>query len=154
MLTTGYRWQICLPLRTRLVRVLCKIPGILAPPLLWGSFGERPGSLLFCPDCGTLLDLPLGDEANVRCDQCGHLEPASCVSHLKPPHLRLTSDFCTAYENSKITTYSHPDAFPSSLRQKRKTRTKVHEGSDALLKVTTCNLFRAEFTNILRLPGH
>lgn len=57
-------------------------------------------------------------------------------SRLQSPYLRLTSDFVTAYENSKITTYSHPDAFPSSLRQKRKTRTKVHEGSDALLKVT------------------
>ena len=57
----------------------------------------------------------------------------------------LKSHLCTAYENSKITTYSHPDAFPSSLRQKRKTRTKVHEGSDALLKVTACDLFQAEF---------
>lgn len=49
----------------------------------------------------------------------------------------FSSDFCTAYENSKITTHSHPDAFPSSLRQLRKTTTKIHEGSDALLKVTT-----------------
>jgi len=85
------------------------------------TLAHKIGSLLFCPDCGTLLDLPFGDEADVRCDQCGHVEPAS------------------SYENSKITTHSHPDAFPSSLRQLRKTKTKVHEGSDTLLKVTeTC----------------
>lgn len=40
-----------------------------------------------------------------------------------------------AYENIEITTRSHPDAFPSALRQKRKTQTKTHEGSDAQLKV-------------------
>jgi hypothetical protein len=66
----------------------------------------------------------------------------------------FTFDICTAYENSKITTYSHPDAFPSSLRQRRKTRTKVHEGSDALLKVTAFSLLQAEFMNIRRWPGH
>ncbi|KAI0271736.1 DNA-directed RNA polymerase I kDa polypeptide [Gloeopeniophorella convolvens] len=85
------------------------------------ALAHKIGSLLFCPDCGTLLDLPHGDEPDVTCEQCGHVEPAS------------------SYENSEITTHSHPDAFPSSLRQKRKTQTKAHEGSDALLKVTeTC----------------
>jgi LSD1 subclass zinc finger protein len=39
------------------------------------------GSLLFCPDCGTLLDLPEGQAVHVKCEQCGHLEPASCVKH-------------------------------------------------------------------------
>lgn len=37
-------------------------------------------------------------------------------------------DFITAYENIEIITRSHPDAFPSSLRQKRKTQTKIHQG--------------------------
>jgi hypothetical protein len=41
----------------------------------------------------------------------------------------------TAYENIEITTRSHPEAFPSALRQKRKTQTKVHEADAALLKV-------------------
>lgn len=41
-----------------------------------------------------------------------------------------------AYENIEIVTRSHPDAFPSPLRQKGKTQTKVHEADDALLKVT------------------
>lgn len=41
----------------------------------------------------------------------------------------------TAYENIEITTRSHPDAFPSALRQKRKTQTKTHEATEGLLKV-------------------
>ena len=36
------------------------------------------GSLLFCPDCGTLLSLPRDGESIVTCEQCGHEEPASC----------------------------------------------------------------------------
>ncbi|TFK47913.1 DNA-directed RNA polymerase I kDa polypeptide [Heliocybe sulcata] len=79
---------------------------------------EKIGSLLFCPDCGTLLNLPRDDETQVLCEQCGHEEPAS------------------SYENIVITTRSHPDAFPSALRQRGKTQTKVHEGDEALLRVT------------------
>ncbi|KAE9397837.1 hypothetical protein BT96DRAFT_966112 [Gymnopus androsaceus JB14] len=73
---------------------------------------QKIGSLLFCPTCGTLLDLPKDSEPNVVCEQCGHEEPA------------------TSYENIRITTRSHPDAFPSALRQKRKTQTKTHSDSD------------------------
>ncbi|KIY61746.1 hypothetical protein CYLTODRAFT_427368 [Cylindrobasidium torrendii FP15055 ss-10] len=73
---------------------------------------EQIGSLLFCPICGTLLDLPKDSEMTITCDQCGHDEPAS------------------SYENIKIRTQTHPDAFPSALRQKRKTQTKSHEGAD------------------------
>ncbi|KAI0344174.1 DNA-directed RNA polymerase I kDa polypeptide [Trametopsis cervina] len=79
---------------------------------------EKIGSLLFCPDCGTLLDLPRDDQNEVLCEQCGHAEPAS------------------SYENIEIITRSHPDAFPSALRQKSKTQTKTHNSEDALLKVT------------------
>ncbi|KAJ9113588.1 hypothetical protein QFC20_001940 [Naganishia adeliensis] len=60
----------------------------------------RIGSLLFCPACGTLLDLP-GDSDEIVCDGCARREPAS------------------SYENLNTKTYSHPAAFPSSLRQKR-----------------------------------
>ncbi|KAH7107257.1 hypothetical protein BKA62DRAFT_610789, partial [Auriculariales sp. MPI-PUGE-AT-0066] len=74
------------------------------------------GSLLFCPHCGTLLDLPRPNEDTVTCDQCGHIEPSS------------------SYDNIKITTRSHPDAFPSELRQKRKTQTHS-SGGEALLRV-------------------
>jgi len=35
-----------------------------------------------------------------------------------------------AYDNIVITTRSHPDAFPSALRQKRKTQTKQHDKGD------------------------
>ncbi|KAJ7596264.1 DNA-directed RNA polymerase I kDa polypeptide [Mycena floridula] len=73
---------------------------------------HKIGSLLFCPDCGTLLDLPTDGEQTVLCEQCGHIEPAS------------------SYENIEITTRSQPDAFPSALRQKRKTQTKIHEHGD------------------------
>ncbi|KAG7571120.1 hypothetical protein FFLO_00945 [Filobasidium floriforme] len=61
---------------------------------------DRIGSLLFCPACGTLLSLP-GDMDEIACEQCGRREPAS------------------SYENLDVKTYSHPNAFPSSLRQKR-----------------------------------
>ncbi|KAI0717503.1 DNA-directed RNA polymerase I kDa polypeptide [Lentinus tigrinus ALCF2SS1-7] len=79
---------------------------------------DKIGSLLFCPDCGTLLNLPQDGEFEVTCEQCGHVEPAS------------------SYENIEIVTRSHPEAFPSALRQKRKTQTKVHAANEDLLKVT------------------
>ncbi|CAL1696867.1 unnamed protein product [Somion occarium] len=80
---------------------------------------HKIGALLFCPDCGTLLNLPADNETEVKCEQCGRKEPAS------------------SYEDIEIITRSHPDAFPSALAQKRKTQTKVHEGEDLnLLKVT------------------
>ncbi len=43
------------------------------------SKAHRIGSLLFCPSCGTLLDLP-GDKDEIACEQCGRKEPASCES--------------------------------------------------------------------------
>ncbi|KAF8633178.1 hypothetical protein AX15_001477 [Amanita polypyramis BW_CC] len=73
---------------------------------------HKIGSLLFCPSCGTLLALPKDGEAVVTCEQCNHEEPTS------------------SYENIEITTRSHPDAFPSALRQKRKTQTKKHDKRD------------------------
>lgn len=42
---------------------------------------------------------------------------------------------CTAYENITVVTRSHPDAFPSALRQKGKTQTKEHDSEAALLLV-------------------
>ncbi|KAI0761157.1 DNA-directed RNA polymerase I kDa polypeptide [Trametes elegans] len=79
---------------------------------------DKIGSLLFCPDCGTLLNLPQDGQFQVECEQCAHVEPAS------------------SYENIEIVTKSHPDAFPSALQQKRKTQTKVHAANEDLLKVT------------------
>lgn len=42
------------------------------------SLTRSQGSLLFCPNCGTLLDLPRDGEDVVTCDQCEHVEPATC----------------------------------------------------------------------------
>ncbi|KAG1814405.1 DNA-directed RNA polymerase I kDa polypeptide [Suillus subaureus] len=74
------------------------------------TLAHKIGSLIFCPHCGTLLSPPKDDEKTVICEQCSYEEPAS------------------SYENIEITTRSHPEAFPSALRQKRKTQTKVHQG--------------------------
>ncbi|KAF8523774.1 hypothetical protein BU17DRAFT_43613, partial [Hysterangium stoloniferum] len=75
------------------------------------------GSLLFCPSCGSLLDLPKDGEDAVTCEQCKYVEPA------------------TSFDNIEITTRSHPDAFPSALRQARKTQTKNLDSLDALERV-------------------
>ncbi|KAH9487200.1 DNA-directed RNA polymerase I subunit RPA12 [Psilocybe cubensis] len=76
------------------------------------SRAHKIGSLLFCPNCGTLLSLPRDGEKIVTCEQCSYEEPAS------------------SYENVIITTKSDPEAFPSALRQKRKTQTKHHDTGD------------------------
>ena len=59
-----------------------KIGEKIRPTLkLWTVFLNHliTGSLLFCPDCGTLLDLPKGDQEAVKCEQCDHHEPISCT---------------------------------------------------------------------------
>lgn len=48
------------------------------------SRAHRIGSLLFCPACGTLLDLPKDDSDEIACNQCGRIEPASCECSSKP----------------------------------------------------------------------
>lgn len=67
---------------------------------------------------------------------------ASSVNVLNLPHVRapimkltLMMMIVLAFENIEITTRSHPDAFPSPLRQARKTQTKKLHGSEALQKV-------------------
>ncbi|KAG9014772.1 DNA-directed RNA polymerase I core subunit rpa12 [Tulasnella sp. JGI-2019a] len=74
------------------------------------SKAHRVGSLLFCPDCASLLDTP-SDKDHVTCSQCGRVEPAS------------------SFENIEVVTRSHPDAFPSALRDARKIQTTQHESS-------------------------
>ncbi|GAB1523853.1 DNA-directed RNA polymerase I core subunit rpa12 [Rhizoctonia solani] len=88
------------------------MPAKVEPPR-----AHRIVSLLFCPTCGTLLDLPGEDAPHVKCEQCGHLEPAS------------------SYENHQVETRSRPDAFPSVLQLKRTTQTKEH--LDANVKTKT-----------------
>lgn len=45
------------------------------------SRAKRVGALLFCPACGTLLDLPRDDQDEINCHQCNRKEPASCESN-------------------------------------------------------------------------
>ncbi|QRV76892.1 transcription elongation factor S-II [Ceratobasidium sp. AG-Ba] len=97
---------------------------------------DRIGSLLFCPTCGTLLNLPGEDDVNVKCEQCGHLEPSSCKSgftYFRIVGCRLTG--IVAYEGFEVETRSRPDAFPSVLQLKRTTQTKEH--IDANVKTKT-----------------
>ena len=78
------------------------------------------GSLVFCTDCGNLLDGSTGDEkAILICDICG------------------TRNKDTA--STSITTKSKPNAFPSALRQKRsdvQTLTEDDVRKDALIDQT------------------
>jgi hypothetical protein len=97
------------------------------------------GSLLFCPSCGTLLDLPKDGEDTVTCEQCGHGEPASCTQtsslYKFLAKYIIFKFFWAAYDNIEITTRSHPDAFPSPLRQAKKTQTKRLESHEFMERV-------------------
>lgn len=65
------------------------------------------------------------------------------VSDPSPLYL-LNLNGISAYEDIEITTRSHPDAFPSALRQKRKTQTKHHETGDqgTLVRIWTARVRR------------
>lgn len=81
------------------------------------------------------------------------LRAVSCTRHSRV----FEVDKEIAYENIEIITRSHPDAFPSALRQKGKTQTKVHDTEDALVKVTEkcpeCGHMEAYFKELqVRLP--
>ncbi|CAG7847360.1 DNA-directed RNA polymerase subunit {ECO:0000256/PIRNR:PIRNR005586} [Serendipita indica DSM 11827] len=70
---------------------------------------KKIGSLLFCPECGTLLDYPEPQAVSVKCEQCGYIEPAS------------------SYDDIKVVTQLREDAFPSELKQRRKMQTRFQE---------------------------
>ncbi|CAG8961668.1 hypothetical protein HYALB_00007704 [Hymenoscyphus albidus] len=75
------------------------------------------GSLVFCTDCGNLLDSSTGNKNNVlKCDCCGAENPD------------------TASKTS--ITKTNPASFPSLLRQQRSVIQKV-ERSDMENKATT-----------------
>jgi hypothetical protein len=134
---------------------------------LLGKLNRRhvsAGSLLFCPDCGTLLSLPRDGETVVICEQCSYEEPASCEfveSLVSTIEALITGCPCSslvlplfscilnvlAYENVSITTRSDPEAFPSALRQKRKTQTKHHDTGDQGTLVRCRTVVRCFETN-------
>ncbi|CAD6964600.1 unnamed protein product [Tilletia controversa] len=64
------------------------------------AVGDKFGSLLFCSRCGSLLDVP-GNEDIIKCSACKGSQDAGI------------------YDDMTIQTKSHPDAFPSVLRQNR-----------------------------------
>ncbi|KZO99648.1 DNA-directed RNA polymerase, partial [Calocera viscosa TUFC12733] len=79
------------------------------------------GTLLFCPECGTLLSLPQDDNSTyVECEQCKYREPAS------------------SYENLEVTTISTLESIPSPLRLKRTTRTRAHVGGESNEECPKC----------------
>ncbi|KAI9015099.1 transcription factor S-II-domain-containing protein [Gaertneriomyces semiglobifer] len=55
---------------------------------------KQEHSLVFCPDCGSLLDPPAGAEENVACEVCGGVV------------------FASAFESVEVVTRSRPGAFP------------------------------------------
>lgn len=111
------------------------------------------GSLLFCPVCSTLLDLP-GDKDIIVCEQCHHEEPAQCPSPALPSSIAsrfllltlnrnasLLLTRLTAYENLGVKTYSNPSAFPSALKAKRALVVKAEdEDQESALPVVRSRL--------------
>ncbi|EGF96895.1 uncharacterized protein MELLADRAFT_54373 [Melampsora larici-populina 98AG31] len=78
---------------------------------------NRIGSLVFCLDCGNLLNVP-GSEDYLSCDQCGKME----LSNRQSKSLIHISTYLSKQkiqEGLEIITRSQSNAFPSSLRQKR-----------------------------------
>ncbi|KAI8582392.1 hypothetical protein K450DRAFT_226971 [Umbelopsis ramanniana AG] len=57
------------------------------------------GSLIFCPECGNLLDIPGGDDDLIVCNQCSYAQ--------------------SNYEAMEIVTTSSENAFQSPLKSKR-----------------------------------
>ena len=78
------------------------------------------GSLVFCTDCGNLLDGSSGDEkATLTCDVCG-AENIGRSCRERGDVKGLTTHLQLIDTSSKtITTKSKPTAFPSALRSKR-----------------------------------
>lgn len=69
------------------------------------------GSLIFCNDCGNLIDKAEGDENTLQCKLCYRSYP---MSH---------------YANLKVVTQTPEDAFMSTLKMKRSVvKTSIKEG--------------------------
>ncbi|KAL3418500.1 DNA-directed RNA polymerase I subunit RPA12 [Phlyctema vagabunda] len=86
------------------------------------------GSLVFCTDCGNLLDVSTGNKNSILvCDCCGaeNKDTASMT----------------------ITTTTKPASFPSALRQKRSAVQQVEESdrqNEAVIAVTCSECGRKE----------
>lgn len=78
------------------------------------------GSLVFCTDCGNLLDGSSGDDkAILECDVCGTGNQGITPAVNVPTSSYLCADAAPVdTSTSAITTRSKPTAFPSALRSK------------------------------------
>lgn len=88
--------QVASSKRERYVGQACASDWCVHVCLIFGSKIDSwwtTGSLLFCPDCGTLLNFPEDGKPDIPCEQCGHLEPASCKQFQCIPKV-LTFIFC------------------------------------------------------------
>ncbi|KAG2226064.1 hypothetical protein INT45_011681, partial [Circinella minor] len=75
------------------------------------------GSLLFCPECGNLLDMPGADDDILLCNQCSHAFQTTGMCHFAPStHIHLHQQ---SYEQTKVVTTSSAHAFQSPLKAKR-----------------------------------
>lgn len=77
------------------------------------------GSLVFCTDCGNLLDESTGDKNTIlTCDLCGTKNRGlSSHKYKRPSELQL--NYFSDIESKIISSESKPSAFPSTLRSKR-----------------------------------
>jgi DNA-directed RNA polymerase I subunit RPA12 len=78
------------------------------------------GSLVFCTDCGNLLEQNVGKKTFIQCDICGTQNKGGQRFHSANliPMLRL---LYTDTSSKVVITTSKPDAFPSTLRTRLKT---------------------------------
>ena len=80
------------------------------------------GSLVFCTDCGNLLDGSSGDEkAILTCEVCGTENTGLSRLPSLLICLNLAYSHLTDTSSKTIRTKSKPTAFPSALRSKRST---------------------------------
>ena len=105
-------------------------------------------SLLFCNDCGNLLERATSTQkATVTCDVCG----AKCKGKSPQHHFFqaafLHIDGCADTSSNKVTTKSRASAFPSALRAKRSAVQTLKEGdvqTEATIRMTCSECGREE----------
>lgn len=106
------------------------------------------GTLVFCTDCGNLLDGSSGDDkALLTCDVCGTLNKGQWVTCTLNVEAKSNSINVTDTSSKTVTTSSKPTAFPSALRSKRsavQTLTAADVQTDATIKQTCPECGREE----------
>ena len=106
------------------------------------------GSLVFCTDCGNLLDGNTGDPKNfIICDVCGASCQGIILQHLVCRLHRFSlRKLASDTSSNVVVTTSKPSAFPSALRAKRSEVQTVTEDlqRDAVIKETCPKCGREE----------